>query len=132
MHLSIFMGMGSFMTLCNVLGLSIVFWQLVLAEALVHVVEVRIFGRIAFVILIHMLQAPLRRKVIRFDLLMLPEHLVISFLAQVPLVWPVLLSDRMEGTSLLLGNFVRHNCKQFYSCTEMGVRVLWAYISPGL
>lgn len=132
MHLSIFMGMGSFVTLCNVLGLSIVFWRLVLVEALIHVGEVRIFGRIAFVILIHVLQAPLQRKVIRFDLLMLLEHLAILFLVQVPLVWPVLPSDRMEGTSLLLGNFVKHNRKQFYSCTEMGVRVLWAYISPGL
>ena len=37
MHLSIFVSMGSFVTLCNVLGLLIVFWQLVLVEALVHV-----------------------------------------------------------------------------------------------
>ena len=36
MHLSIFVGMGSFVTLCNVLGLSIVFWRLVLVEALIH------------------------------------------------------------------------------------------------
>lgn len=63
MHLSIFVGMDSFVTLCSGLGLLIVFWQLVLWGALIRVEGVQISGRTDFIISIHVLQALLQRTV---------------------------------------------------------------------
>ena len=132
MHLSIFVGMDSFVTLCSGLGLLIVFWQLVLWGALISVEGVQISGRTDFIISIHVLQALLQRTVTWCDLLMLQEHLARMFLVWALLVWFVSPLDNMREMSLLQGSSVRHNHKQLYSCTGKGGQVLWACTSLGL